>query len=126
MPKEVKKKITKNNLIHLKGYNFDDRYIVNTNGDVILVKTNKKMKPFKTRDGYLEFVLTQKDGTKKHIQGQRVVALIFIPNPNNLPHVNHKKGIRTDNRVSELEWTSITDNLKHSYNKLGRKPWNKK
>jgi hypothetical protein len=61
-----------------------------------------------------------KENFVKHFQIHRIVAQTFIPNPLNKEQVNHKNGIRNDNRVENLEWVTNTENQRHSFQVLGR------
>lgn len=67
----------------------------------------KIMKPYKCTKGYLQIDLSL-DGRKRenriHLAIHRLVAKAFIPNPDNLPQVNHKDEDKTNNHVSNLEW----------------------
>jgi len=56
-----------------------------------------------------------KNGIKKHIKLHRLVGQLFIPNPKNLPQINHKNGIRYDNKVENLEWCTNSENILHAY-----------
>lgn len=63
------------------------------------------------------------DHKTKHISLHRLVAKMFIPNPNNKPEVNHKNGITTDYAIENLERVTTSENEKHKYKILWRK-WN--
>lgn len=72
------------------------------------------------RDKYL-LVGLRKPGINQKGKVHRLVAIAFIPNPLNLSDVNHKSitGTKTDNRVTELEWSTHGDNMDHAHkNKL--------
>lgn len=55
----------------------------------------------------------------KNVKLHRVIAEAFIPNPLGLPLINHKNGVKTDNRLSNLEWCSQSGNLRHAAYTLG-------
>ena len=59
-----------------------------------------------------------KRGTRKNIAIHRLVAEAFIPNPNNLPEVNHIDGNKLNNNIDNLEWCTRSENMLHAY-KLG-------
>lgn len=109
----------------LTKYDFPkDKYWCDTKGTVYIKDKDNmytKMSPYVNRDGYVEYVLTEVGGKKRHIQGQRIVAILYIPNPKNLPHVNHEDGVRDNNNLTNLNWSTISDNIKHSYRVLRKK-----
>lgn len=64
--------------------------------------------------GYLKIV-PYKNGSPRCVKIHSMVAKTFIPNPRNLPQVNHKDGIKTNNHAENLEWVSQQDNLDHGW-----------
>lgn len=70
------------------------------------------VEPEKMKKGYLRISLN-KDGVRKRIMLHRLVAEAFIPNPNNLPQVNHKNEDKALNTVENLEW--CTNEYNHNY-----------
>ena len=61
------------------------------------------------------------EGKKQTLLAHRVIAKNWIPNPENKPQVNHKKGNKLDNRVVVLEWSTGKENIEHSIDVLGNK-----
>lgn len=85
-----------------------DRDIVYSDGKVYHYD-GKLMKLTKSYDGY-NYVTFCKNQFEQKFAVHRLVALAFIPNPNNLPQVNHLDCIRDDNRMSNLEWCTGQEN----------------
>lgn len=73
----------------------------------------KILSPSKTGSGYL-FVLLSVNGITENKMIHRLVAEAFIPNPDNLPEVNHKDGNKENCGVNNLEWCTRPYNLKHA------------
>jgi len=84
------------------------------------VRFERIIKPRLNKKHYYDVCL-HKNNKPKYFVYARLICLIFNPNPLNLPEVNHKNGIRWDNRPSNLEWTNPKNNIAHSINVLGNK-----
>lgn len=94
-----------------------DREFVNSIGRKCFLK-GAPIKPIPSK-GYLRVGL-KKHQEVKRVQIHRLVAIAFIPNPNNFETVNHINGVKSDNRVENLEWCTIQDNIRHAFaNNLG-------
>jgi hypothetical protein len=93
-----------------------ENYSVSSEGRVRHDKNDNLKKPGITNKGYLTInFMATKFNNRKCPKIHRLVAQAFLPNPNNYKEVNHLNGIKTDNRVENLEWCSGSQNVKHSF-----------
>lgn len=104
------------------------RYVPRKNGQMGFVP-ERELKPGTDRHGYKNVVLS-KNGTHKTFTIHKLVALAFIPNPEQLPEIDHKDGTRTNNRVENLQWVTRKQNAnnpisKYRYSEMAkaRKPY---
>lgn len=91
----------------IKGY--EGKYAVTSCGRVWSYKRKKFLKPGVSRGGYLQVVLC-KEGKMHTTTVHRLVAGAYIPNPDNLPQINHSDEVKTHNWISNLEWCTAKYN----------------
>ena len=95
----------------IKGYK--GIYCINKDGLIYTHNYNRFLKPFPDKNTYLRVLLSKNSSIKNKIV-HRLVAETFIPNPKNLPQVNHKDGNKQNNNVNNLEWCTNLQNIRHA------------
>lgn len=111
---------------------FEDNYLIDTEGRIISLLSHKILTPSVNSKGYLTISL-MKNGIACKKQVHILVAQTYLPNPDNLPVVNHKDGNTLHPAVSNVEWATYSENTQHAHDtglisKTSDKPvdkWNK-
>lgn len=109
-----------NGFINIVGY--EGLYQINASGVVVSMKTDIKdfciLTPYLVKGYPAVKLYIDGRGSSKQILVHRLVAIHFIPNPENKPQVNHINGVRGDSRAENLEWVTARENQTHRINKL--------
>ena len=92
--------------------NFNN-YAVSNYGNIKNIKNNKILKPYKNKNGYMEYTFCQ-NNIKATFKIHRLVGFYFIDNPQNKPYINHIDGNKTNNHASNLEWCTAKENDNHA------------
>jgi len=97
-------------------------YKIFENGKVWSNLSNKFLKPQLSLNGYYKFSLRNKNNGCSNVLLHRLIALAFIPNPYDLPQINHKDGNKLNNSLNNLEWCTPLYNVRHAYKNNLMKP----
>ena len=97
----------------IKGY--EGLYAITDEGQVYSYQNKRFLTPAKCGSGYLKVILCRGKEDHKNLMIHRLVAEAFIPNPDEKVTVNHIDGNKQNNVVSNLEWNTYSENLKHAY-----------
>jgi hypothetical protein len=111
-------KINENNNVNcgmkeIPGFN---GYFACEDGRIFNTKTNIYLKPYQDSTGYQIVALSIPGKGAKSIRVHRLIMMAFTPNPENKRCVNHINGIKSDNRLVNLEWVTDLENMQHAYN----------
>ena len=90
---------------------------VSSLGGIRATDTGSTLAVCRNAKGYIQ---TVKRKGMPSVLVHRLVAMVFLPNPEGKPQVNHKNGVKSDNRAANLEWVTCSENMKHAYRELGR------
>lgn len=89
-------------------------YSISDSGEVKNNRTDKTIKQSFYKNGYLGVGIVI-NGKQKRYRVHRLVAMTFLENPEKKTQVNHKDGNKTNNSVSNLEWATPQENMRHAY-----------
>ena len=101
----------------IKGFEEFEGYGITSCGKVWSFKTNKFLSLRKNHRGYLYVWLTDGKGHGKNVAIHRLVALAYIPNPNNLETVDHIDENKEHNYINNLQWMTRGENKSKSWSK---------
>lgn len=94
---------------------FEGLYKVTEDGQVWSCRLHRFISRYKSNVGYWMAKMENKNGKRVSAIIHRLVAMTYIPNPQNKSDVNHKDGNKDNNHVSNLEWKTHSENAQHAW-----------
>lgn len=91
-----------------------ERYEINSDAIIRNATTKTIKKQYLNSIGYLMVSFSYKNKSRP-LRVHRLLASAFIPNPDGLPHINHKDGNKTNNTIGNLEWCTHAENMTHAF-----------
>ena len=98
----------------MKYYIYKEKAIVYEDGRVFSINSGKFYKQYKNNSGYLGVTIG-----KEKFMVHRLIAMLFIENPKNLPVVDHIDANKENNHYLNLQWTTVAENIRKSYKDSG-------
>ena len=101
------------NFVRIDGF---PNYVIHPVGTVLKIYKHKtrEMKSWKDRKGYMRIALIN-NGKRKFFLVHRLLALHFIPNPENKPCIDHIDAVKDNNNLHNLEWVTVAENNRRRY-----------
>ena len=90
-------------------------YKIYKNGDIYSMTSSRMLTPYLAKNGYMYITLIHGEGKRRNKTLHSLLATAFLDNPNNLTQVNHIDGVKHNNDLNNLEWSSPSHNVRHAF-----------
>jgi hypothetical protein len=107
-------------------YNTHELIYISNHGRIKNIQNGNIFKQHTNENGYVQICLNYKPYFVKKKRVHKMVALTFLEKPEGKDIINHLNGIKTDNHVDNLEWTTRSENMRHARKLFGNKHFSKK
>ena len=99
----------------------EQKYMISNYGNAKSMRQRKMQLTITTQKSGYKYVMIEINGKPKNCRLHRLVAMAFVSNPHGYKEINHIDGNKANNRADNLEWSTRSLNMRHTYQVLGRK-----